>query len=95
MIITKALPLSRSEFYVSVLALCIAYNASMTSGFRTEKRNQIVGGDPKSKHLQGYGIDVIPDSPADAEALIEHAKSMGYDAVNEGDHVHIEFDPKT
>lgn len=93
--ITQKLPLSRTEFYMAVLAICIFFQASMTSGYRTKARNQIVGGADNSKHLNGYAFDIVPDHPSDSEGIALHARSMGFDVVNEGDHVHIEFDPKS
>lgn len=91
---TKALPLSRVEFYMSILCICVAHSASMTSGYRTDKRNHLVGGVVNSKHRDAYAFDLVPDEPAKAEGIVEDARRLGYDAINEGDHVHIEYDPQ-
>lgn len=91
---TKLLPLSRVEFYNAVITLAAIYGASITSGSRTVERNAKVGGGTNSKHMQGYAFDLVCDDKADAERLVHSARACGFDAVNEKDHVHIEFDPK-
>lgn len=63
----------------------------VTSYVRTPERNAAVGGSPESLHLLGLAIDIAPVNGAlkEAERLW---RSIGLDAVDEGDHVHFELD---
>lgn len=60
-----------------------------TSLRRDAGKNASVDGKPNSFHLTGEAGDFVV--PADQrKAFIEFAKSRGYQAVDEGDHVHLE-----
>jgi hypothetical protein len=60
-----------------------------TSTLRTPSHNAEVGGVPNSYHLTGQAADwAVP--PAQKEQFIREAQSRGYQAIDEGDHVHIE-----
>ncbi|MDQ5884043.1 MAG: hypothetical protein QG556_380 [Pseudomonadota bacterium] len=65
---------------------------TVTSGFRTPQMNSSVGGVPNSFHTQGLGADIrINDkSPEEIKQLQNHFASKGFDAINEGDHLHLE-----
>lgn len=63
--------------------------ATMTSGYRTAGHNREVGGVGNSQHLDGTASDwVIPQNQK--QAFINTAKQLGYKAIEEGDHVHIQ-----
>ncbi len=83
---------SRSEYHTLVIALCILHDASVTSGFRTKKRNTAVGGAPRSRHPEACGDDLVPDdnTPKKRRALIADAKKLGMWAKNETTHVHVQ-----
>jgi hypothetical protein len=81
------------EFLLTATRLCVEYSCSITSWIRTEARNKRVGGKANSTHLMGFGLDLVPDDPARKRSLIDAAHEAGLDAVDEGNHVHIEVDP--
>ena len=63
---------------------------SVTSWFRSAKRNAQVGGHPKSKHLVGLGLDIVLDDPKDKPKMVETLRAIGLSALDEGDHLHIQ-----
>lgn len=63
---------------------------SMTSGTRTAQRNAEVGGRPNSQHLRGTAADyAVP--PQLKPAFVSRAKQLGYQAIDEGDHIHLQL----
>lgn len=64
----------------------------MTSGQRTPERNAAVGGKPNSQHLRGTAGDYVVPQDQKAQFIAE-AKRLGFEAIDEGDHVHIELPP--
>lgn len=62
---------------------------SITSFWRSPEKNRQVHGSPKSQHLIGTALDVVPRG--DFEAFKERARLAGLVAVNEGDHVHLQL----
>ena len=72
-----------------VCMLRTKYNFSVTSWWRTERRNEAVGGIPKSMHLTGDAIDLILDPGEDIEAFETDAAMLGIYVYNEGDHLHL------
>lgn len=67
-------------------------NVRMTSGLRTPEHNAAVGGVPNSQHLRGTAGDFAV--PADQKAaFIAAAQRGGLEALDEGDHVHVELPP--
>ena len=79
-----------------VLKYALRWPFSETSGYRTKKRNAAVGGGTNSRHMLGLAVDVVFDEPADRVPCITAMKAdhKDWDVVNEGDHVHVEWDPK-
>lgn len=63
--------------------------ATMTSGLRSGERNAEVGGVPNSQHIAGTAADFAVN-PAQKSAFIAQAQAMGYKAIDEGDHVHLQ-----
>ncbi|HWQ03412.1 MAG TPA: hypothetical protein VNL38_02935, partial [Candidatus Nitrosotenuis sp.] len=55
---------------------------------------------PKSLHNKGLAADLrtknlaAPHVAAIEKKLKERLEPLGFDVVNEGDHIHIEYDPK-
>ena len=78
------------DFVDAILTLNTQFDFSVTSWIRTSRRNREVGGNAESYHLCGLGIDCILDVPTSKESLIRRARKLGLDAVDEGDHVHLE-----
>lgn len=82
-------------FLMMVQVLATIHTASVTSWIRTPARNKRVGGGEASRHLVGMACDLVCDNPENNADLIKHARALGLDAVNEGDHIHIEADKRT
>lgn len=62
---------------------------TMTSGVRSAERNAQVGGQPNSQHLNGTAADYAV--PANQKpAFISRARQLGYQAIDEGDHIHLQ-----
>lgn len=53
----------------------------ISSGFRCEQLNKIVGGASKSQHLLGEAADIIGKKPKDTLKLFELAKDMDFDQL--------------
>lgn len=70
-------------------ALASAYDAQVTSLRRSPDRNARVGGVQGSYHLTGEAGDFIVPQDRKA-AFIQDARSRGYQAIDEGDHIHVE-----
>lgn len=65
-------------------------SVSMTSGVRSAERNAQVGGQPNSQHLSGTAADYAV--PANQKpAFISRARQLGYQAIDEGDHIHLQL----
>ncbi|MHC1678440.1 D-Ala-D-Ala carboxypeptidase family metallohydrolase [Stenotrophomonas maltophilia] len=63
---------------------------TMTSGVRSAERNTQVGGQPNSQHLNGTAADYAV--PANQKpAFISRARQLGYQAIDEGDHIHLQL----
>lgn len=63
---------------------------TMTSGARSAERNAQVGGQPNSQHLNGTAADYAV--PANQKpAFISRARQLGYQAIDEGDHIHLQL----
>lgn len=60
-----------------------------TSGWRSEKQNERVGGHPRSRHLAGVAVDVVVGAEGKPH-LLQSARHLGAtEIIDEGDHVHL------
>ena len=50
---------------------------TVTSGYRCEKLNKLVGGKPNSQHLKGQAADLVGDTNTKTKELFEIAKQLG------------------
>lgn len=74
-------------------ALASNFGAQITSLQRTPQHNREVGGVPNSQHLTGTAGDfVVP--PQAKPGFIAAAQQGGYQAIDEGDHIHLELPPR-
>lgn len=65
-------------------------NTTLTSLVRTPEKNKAVGGKPNSQHLRGTAGDYVV--PTDEKpAFKKRAAEMGYVAIDEGDHIHLQL----
>ena len=86
------------EFCSCIRTLQRRFGFTVTSWFRSIKRNAKVGGKPDSKHLRGLAVDAVLDDMKDAKAkkeLTDAAHAMGLGVVDEGDHLHIQVKKET
>jgi uncharacterized protein YcbK (DUF882 family) len=84
------------QFRDQLLKYALRWPFSETSGYRTKKHNAAVGGGLNSKHLTGMAEDIEFDNFEDREPCMREMRAdhPDWDVVPEGDHVHVEWDPK-
>lgn len=91
--------MSIGGFAEAVAVLLALYPGSVTSWFRSTQRNKMVGGGPGSWHLAGLAADIVLDNPQTTDRpatkqirdkCVDRARRLGLDAVDEGDHIHVE-----
>lgn len=70
-------------------ALGQKYGIQPTSVLRSPERNSAVGGKPNSYHLSGRAADFVVPQAQKAQ-FMQDARQNGYEAIDEGDHIHIE-----
>lgn len=81
-------------FAEKIAVLRARYYFSVTSWWRTEKRNRAVGGAANSQHLNGLAVDVVLDDPKDQENFVADCAGLGLNVIVEGDHLHV-MEPRT
>jgi len=67
------------------------FNDVVTSGSEGNKKDGVHR--PNSLHYDGLAIDIRPDKQW-PEEQIEDYVMVGYNVLNEGDHLHVSFDPE-
>lgn len=68
------------------------FDATITSLVRSPEKNKAVNGVANSQHITGTAGDfVVPENQK--QAFIAEARSRGYEAIDEGDHIHLELPP--
>ncbi len=77
-------------FSDKVLALCLIYDCSETSVFRTDMRNTAVGGAPNSRHKEGLARDIVPDDLRQTDEVCQAARRLGLWVLVESDHIHLQ-----
>lgn len=79
----------QSKIQNALAMLAGGQGVQMTSGLRTPERNAAVGGKPNSQHLRGTAGDyVVPQDQK--SAFIANAEAQGLQAIDEGDHIHVQ-----
>lgn len=82
-----------ARLVIAVLVAARVRRVGISSWYRTPAQNAAVGGRPDSLHLQGLAIDLVGDD--DELGQIEGIwRAIGFDAVDEGDHLHIELEAR-
>jgi hypothetical protein len=75
-----------------ISALAQTPGVQTTSLHRDPQRNADVGGVANSQHMRGTAGDfVVPQ--ATKPAFIAQARALGFEAIDEGDHIHVELPP--
>lgn len=82
------------KFASDINYLAIKHSFSVTSWFRTSKRNEQVGGVRGSFHLFGLAVDCVLDNILDRSEFVKDARSIGLVVVPEIDHIHLQFSPE-
>lgn len=78
------------DFANQVLLYCALMDCSVTSWFRTKKRNAQVGGIDYSLHRFGLAVDVVYDEGRpNIEYAQEVAKRLNLYVYREDDHDHV------
>lgn len=77
-------------FISIVAAICAKHRGSVSSWGRTPKRNEEVGGHPKSYHMIWMGADVILDVMLKNQEFEEDCEKFKILAVFEKDHYHLQ-----
>lgn len=91
-VLRNAMPVDPQAVQSDYKALADQFGAQITSLQRSPEHNRAVGGVPGSQHLTGTGGDfVVPG--AQKAAFMAAARSKGYEAIDEGDHIHLELPP--
>jgi hypothetical protein len=80
------------DFTVRLIWLLAVHPGRVSSWMRSVAANNAVGGGEDSYHLDGCGADVVLDDHAHNSACVATAHLLELDAVDEGDHVHVELD---
>lgn len=79
------------QLLIAVLVVARATDVSISSFLRTPERNEAVGGRPNSLHLVGLAVDLVGE-PATLGRVASIWRAIGLDAIDEGDHLHLELD---
>jgi hypothetical protein len=80
------------DFTLRLIWLLAVHPGRVTSWMRSVASNNAAGGLNDSYHLDGCGSDVVLDERAQNSACVATARALDLDAVDEGDHVHVELD---
>ena len=73
-----------------VLALCLIYDCSETSGYRTDMRNTAVGGASDSRHKDALAKDIVADDQRQVHEIEHAARKLGLWVLVEDDHIHLQ-----
>jgi len=79
------------DFIFKINALKCRFSFSVTSWFRSKKRNTYVGGVDNSMHLYGLAVDVVLDDPEDTKAFKQACWRLKLKCLDEGDHLHVQI----
>lgn len=67
---------------------------TITSGYRTVKRNNAVGGVSNSSHLRGYAADIACTESRNRFHIVRALISVGFDRIGIGaTFIHVDNDP--
>jgi hypothetical protein len=77
------------NFKQAFTGLANKHGAQITSITRTPEENRRVGGVPNSYHLTSQAGDFVVPQQNKAQFMAD-ARAMGLDAIDEGDHIHVE-----
>lgn len=64
-------------------------SVSLSNAYRCPDHNAAVGGSSTSYHISGQGADITYCGGLSYSTCASHARDVGLDALNEGDHLHV------
>ena len=76
---------------VVLIARGTGVSVAVTSWFRSQAENARVGGSPTSLHLAGLALDLV-GTPQALQTVASVWRAIGFQAIFESDHLHIELD---
>lgn len=85
--------MTETIFQVAINEFCYYFQASETSGHRTEARNKEVGGAPRSHHLGWKCRDVVLDDWTRKHEAIDWLRAKGlyvFDETKTKNHLHVD-----
>lgn len=82
-----------THFLETMMAIDALYPFSVTGGKRTHKRNALVGGVTKSRHLLWLAMDVVLDESEQAQDFVAECTRQGLLALIESNHIHVQVTP--
>lgn len=66
----------------------------ITSGYRTPKHNESVGGVPSSSHTRGYAADIYAPTSRQKYLMVNALLAVGFDRIGVSDNfIHVDSDP--
>ena len=77
--------MSPQEFIDTIKPIANMYGFSITSYYRSKKRNKAVGGNDNSRHRLWLAVDGSLDDPTDALDFINECKRQGLRALPSND----------
>lgn len=77
-----------------VKSLAGQFSGQVSSLQRTPEHNARVGGVANSQHISGTAGDVVIPDPAARRQFMDAVRAKGLEAIDEGDHVHVELPPR-
>ena len=84
------------NFARKVNAFLAVIPASISSWYRTQERNKIVGGSSNSAHTKGVAVDLILDTAINLESALYHAEQLGFSGIEydyRNHHLHLDDHP--
>jgi Peptidase M15 len=79
------------EFADTVFVLSTDFKFSITSWGRTVDHNKAVGGVANSRHVEFLAVDCVLDDPTQKDAFMEAAVKAELQALDDKDHVHLQW----
>ena len=65
----------------------------ISSGFRSDEHNAVVGGAPDSSHLKGCAADIVAYTSRDRFLIVTALLEAGFDRIGLGeDFIHVDSD---
>lgn len=90
---SSAPPVAPEAVQADMMVLSRMFGVQPSSLQRDPAKNAAVGGVANSQHITGTAGD-FPVPPEQKPQFIAAARQLGYEAIDEGDHIHLELPPQ-